>query len=311
MTLIYHAGQREVQDEANSRPVADILAERLSRRAEQVAAWCAAADLFIFAVAGSDRTLRFTAISGAPPLVQPIDVNQLSLPPLQHLPPGEYRAGAIAIDLEHARRARINGELSVDETGASFLGRESLVNCRKYIAPSTALEAGLHIGPKAVEAVSLHDAGLAAVISGAETAFLASISPDGQPDVSHRGGPNGYLKLDAPAGTLSWTELAGNGMFKSAGNVRATGIVSLLVLDLGSGDAYELSGSARFRMLRRSEVARASGLELHSEDFPAQGEMTLRVQTARRLRGMIRPRIKLATQPKITSCSPFEDQVPR
>jgi hypothetical protein len=71
------------------------------------------------------------------------------------------------------------------------------------MAPSCALVPERHTGPDAAEPLALDDPWLAAVVARAETAFLASISPDGGPDVAHRGGPPGFLTLDPAARRLT------------------------------------------------------------------------------------------------------------
>ena len=137
------------------------------------------------------------------------------------------------------------------------------------------------------------------------------MSPDGQPDVSHRGGPPGFLALDAAAGTLTWPEYVGDGMLKSAGNVRATGVATLVVLDLATGDAAELSGQSVFRTLRTNKEARRAALEQHRDPFPPQGQITLQISRVTRLEGLTNPRRLIETQDKVTSCSPPEDQRPQ
>ena len=144
-----------------------------------------------------------------------------------------------------------------------------------------------------------------------ETAFLASVNPEGRPDVSHKGGPQGFLSFDAETRQLSWPELIGNGMFKSAGNVRATGIVSVVALDLASGDAYELSGRGEYRTELRYAEPRDKGLWQSEFDFPTQGVMTVRVDEVTLLRSLIRPRQRLESIDKVTACSPAELQVPK
>jgi hypothetical protein len=187
---------------------------------------------------------------------------------------------------------------------------EEIVNCRKYMAPSVALEPALHSGPVERISIAVNDPGLQAVLARVETAFLASVSPSGRPDVSHKGGPPGFITLDAAQGRLSWPELIGNGMLKSAGNVRATGVVSVVALDLESGDAYELSGRGEYRTELRYEEPRTSGLWPADTDFPTQGTMTVDVEEATLLRRFVSPRRKIETVEKITSCSPAEDQRP-
>jgi hypothetical protein len=119
------------------------------------------------------------------------------------------------------------------------------------------------------------------------------------------------MSFDAAARVLSWPELIGNGMLKSAGNVRATGVVSVVALDLESGDAYELSGRGEYRTELRYEEPRTSGLWPADTDFPTQGKMSVRVDEVTLLRRLVSPRRKVESVEKITSCSPAEDQVPR
>ena len=311
MALTYHAGQLEVQTEANSRPAADMLSERTSGRSERVLRFYAEADLLVLATPDSTGQLRFSALSGDAPLLRPIDDATLLLHEGARGFLNGTQAGAIAIDLQERRRARANGTIRVEASQVFLRAAEELINCRKYIAPSVALEAGFHCGPRSRERVAQDDAGLQAVLSRVETAFLASVAPDGRPDVSHKGGPAGFLTLDPASGSLSWTELIGNGMFKSAGNVRATGTVSVLALDLESGDGYELCGRGEYHTEMRYEEPRESGLWITEQDFPTQGVMTVQVQEVALLRRMILPRRRLDSDTKVTACSPREDQVPK
>ena len=51
MAIQFHAGQREVQDEANSRPVADMLAGRSKGAADALPEPMRAADIVLLAMA--------------------------------------------------------------------------------------------------------------------------------------------------------------------------------------------------------------------------------------------------------------------
>jgi hypothetical protein len=110
---------------------------------------------------------------------------------------------------------------------------------------------------------------------------------------------------------LRWSEFVGDGVFKSAGNIRATGIMTALIPDLESGDAVELSGVATYRNVRSGRQERSSPLEQHREDFPVQGLMTCDIQRVVRLQGLIAPRQRLAHAQKITSCATVDDQAPQ
>jgi len=311
MAIVYHAGQREVQDEANSRPAADMLAERMGSRGERNLSFYARADLVIYATVDEGGVLRFSAVSGSAPLLEPFDGALLALPAcFPALAPGT-QVGAIAIDLESASRARANGVIDEREGARVLVSREEFINCRKYVAPSLALETAGHAGPERREQIAFDDEHLLRALAAVETSFVATIDPTGQPDVSHKGGPPGFLRYDALARRLEWIELIGNGTFRSAGNVRATGAISVVALDLPTGEAYELSGRGQYETRLRYDAPRESGLWPAEEDFPVQGVMTVDVREVTRLRRLIAPRRRLEAVEKITSCSPVQDQVPR
>ena len=247
MPLQYHAAQIEVQEEANTRPVA----EKLAYWVGPVQEFAATADLIVLAAVDTGDQLRFSTICGRAPLVEASGATELRFPdPGPAFVGDEVLAGGLAVNLAQRRRARINGLLRREGAECVLEPMEAFVNCRKYIAPSVALEQRLHVGPSDSSTIALDDPWLAGLLDGAETAFLASVAPDGQPDVSHRGGPPGFLSLDVANGCVSWPEFVGDGMFKSAGNVRGTSQASLLVLDLASGDAAELRGTATYRTRR-------------------------------------------------------------
>jgi hypothetical protein len=317
--LRYHAGQLAVQAEANTTHVADKLAGWVG----PVERYAVGADLIVLAVTASDGTLAHVAVSGDPPLADPEAPGVLRIPDAAAaviLATGAASAsgstaagvavGGLVISLARAERARINGTVLRDEDGGALAIDERFTLCRKYLAPSIPVGSGLHVGPAAVAPIEIDDPWVARVLAAAETAFLASRSPDGAPDVAHRGGPPGFLVLEATTATVSWTEFVGDGVFKSAGNVRATGIATLLVPDLASGDAVELEGSAAYTNVLTRFLPREDALVQHSERFPTQGRMVLTVRSARRLRSVIAPRRRIDGD-TVTSRDHPEEQAPR
>jgi len=308
MPLEYHAGQIAVQTEANTRPVADKLAHWVGPIVE----FMDVADLIVLATPSADGRLRFTAIGGRAPLIEVLGGASVALPvALPVAMPGEsVPVGGLAIALAQRRRARLNGELTVGDDRTVLDAAEAFTNCRKYVAPSEAIETETRIGPSRRERVALGDPWLHGVLARAETSFLATVSPSGMPDVSHRGGPPGFLSLDAPSATLTWSEFVGDGMLKSAGNVRANGQITLLVIDLPTGDAAELTGQATYETLMTRQRARTEGLERHRDPFPPQGRIAMKIETSERLSALMPSRrpIDLA---KLNSSSPLEEQEPQ
>ena len=306
MALTYHAGQLEVQTEANTRK----LAAQLAGWVGPVVEFAMSADLILLAAQDDGGALAFTAVSGEPPLVELAGRGVLALPALG-LADGSRQAGGLTIALERSQRARLNGRLDIDGDETRFEALEAFTNCRKYIAPSVAVDDAMLIGPATREPVALDDAWLTEVIRRTETSFLASVSPDGQPDVSHRGGPAGFLALDPAARTVSWSEYVGDGMFKSAGNVRSTGMTTLLVPDFATGDAVELRGIATYHTLRTMKQARLDALQQSKDAYPVQGEMVFEVQEALRLTQLLRPRRPLVDGLRVTGASKTHEQAPQ
>jgi predicted pyridoxine 5'-phosphate oxidase superfamily flavin-nucleotide-binding protein len=88
-----------------------------------------------------------------------------------------------------------------------------------------------------------------ALISQADTFFIASNDPSprhglrGGPDVSHRGGRPGFVRLDDER-TLTAPEFAGNSMFNTLGNIMMDPRVGLLFIDFDRGDFLQISAEA-------------------------------------------------------------------
>jgi hypothetical protein len=309
--LNYHSGQLAIQNEASTTQVAAHLAHWVG----PVAEFARGADLILFAASAADRTLQFSTLSGAPPLVDILnskDGLRLRLPgeiAQESTSPVSY--GGLAISLANARRARINGQMLRRGDHSELETSETFTLCKKYIAPSISLEDQLLIGPVSCEPLALDEVWLARLLAGAETAFFASLSPEGKPDVAHRGGPPGFLHFSPASGSLTWNEFVGDGIFKSAGNLRATGILTLLVPDFDSGDGVELIGRGGYRNLRTATKQRLDALVQHREDFPVQGVITCEIDRAVLLRGLVHPRRRLEQALKITSRTPASQQAPQ
>ncbi len=312
--LRYHPGQVAIQDEANTRPLADHLAHWVG----PVAEFAQDADMFLFAspstAPDSDGALHFSVLSGPAPLVEVAgpDALRIAFPdPALGPRPSPGRVGGLAINLGLARRARINGELCEVGGHLELHADETFTLCRKYMAPSLSAGCEAHLGPTACEAIELDDPYLAMLIAAAETSFLASVAPNGSPDVAHRGGPAGFLVLDAANRSLTWPEFVGDGVFKSAGNVRATSRMTLLVVDIETGDGVELIGSGDYTNVRTQRNARVDALVQFRDHYPLQGTIICTVERALLLRGLTHPRTRIEKALKVTSKSTIDEQSPQ
>ena len=323
--LTYHAGQLAIQAEAKTSHVA----ERLANWIGPVADFARQADLLLFAMTNWDGSLSFSALSGPAPLVDILDEPQIGLRQQANTAPTDTdlrlrfhadlsprvsiptRCGGLAINFANARRARFNGLLLPTSQGSELVTTENFTLCRKYIAPSLPLDNTPTFGPLSCAPIALDDPWLTQTVGTCETMFLATISPDGGPDVAHRGGPAGFLQLDRANHELTWPEFVGDGVFKSAGNLRATGLMTVLVPDLVSGDAIELMGTATYHNLRSGRHQRANALEQHAEDFPIQGSISCTLHRAIRLHHFMAPRLPQVDERKITSCATIAVQAPQ
>jgi hypothetical protein len=306
--LIYHAGQIAVQEEANTRALADHLAQWVG----PVAEFAEQADLFLLTRPGEGGVLRFTILAGPPPMTRVLGPATLGLdiPEGTDLPEGRY--GGLAINLSLARRARLNGLLSYGNDGAAFTADETFTLCRKYMAPSIGQGTTVITGPAARAEAPLDSPALQALLARAETSFIASVSPEGGPDVAHRGGPPGFISFDPATGLLTWPELLGDGVFKSAGNVRATGVFTLLVPDIETGEAFELVAErATYVNERTSRKQRLDALVQERDHFPTQGVISATVTSVSHLTGALHPRTRIEKALKYTSCSPVHEQAPQ
>jgi len=309
--LRYHSGQIAIQTEASTL----LVAEQLSRWVGPVAEFAMDADLILLASTGVDKALSFSVLSGAAPLVEPLQSeNGLRLRFPYNLAqstssPSFY--GGLVISLSNARRARINGRLVSHAESSELETTETFTLCKKYIAPSLALEASPHLGPDAREPMAFTDPWLGSLLKKAETAFFASLSPEGKPDVAHRGGPAGFIQFDAQAQSLTWNEYVGDGIFKSAGNLRATNSMTLLVPDFDTGDGVELIGHGDYKNLRIDPRQRRDPLVQHKQDFPVQGVITCKIERVVRLHGLLHPRHRLEQAVRITSRSTPWQQAPQ
>jgi len=173
--------------------------------------------------------------------------------------------GLLGIEPHTRRRNRMNGTLTqADESGATVAVHQSFGNCPKYIQPRQArwspAEPGGHEPPPTLqrEGPRLSIRALE-MVAQADTFFIASASPHARDDqasrgegvdVSHRGGPAGFVHTshdDGDEGGATWLtvpDYTGNFMFNTLGNIITNPKVGLLFIDFASGALLWLQGLA-------------------------------------------------------------------
>ncbi len=198
-------------------------------------------------------------LTGEPGFVRCPDIETLSIRPA-HLPEslGALRVGQklgiLGIELSTRRRNRANGVVCrTDEDGFSLHVEQSFGNCAKYIHQRPhRLDAGASDTHCTEEGPLLSPRALA-LIERADTLFIATTSgevigpaPERGLDVSHRGGPPGFVRVTSEnaASVLSWADYRGNFMFCTLGNLELDSRAGLLFVDFESGSTLALTGRA-------------------------------------------------------------------
>jgi uncharacterized protein len=155
MTELYHRGSRALQDQFDTRRLADRIEERLvhTRLSDDDRAFVEACDMFFLATADAQGRPNCSYKGGDPGFVRVLDEQTLAFPSYDgngmFLSLGNAlenpHVGLLFIDFARGRRLRFNGEASVavDDplleqfTGAKLVvrvkAREIFPNCPRYI----------------------------------------------------------------------------------------------------------------------------------------------------------------------------------
>ncbi|HEY5936628.1 MAG TPA: pyridoxamine 5'-phosphate oxidase family protein [Kofleriaceae bacterium] len=163
MTSMFHEKSRALQDQFDTRRVADRIEERLvkSEIGEDAQRFLERVDMFFLATADAEGRPNCSYKGGAPGFVRVIDATTLAFPSYDgngmYLSMGNVAAnpnvGLLFIDFERGTRLRVNGTASIDERDplladypeAQFVVRVSVrevfPNCPRYIHKMKPVEA--------------------------------------------------------------------------------------------------------------------------------------------------------------------------
>lgn len=190
-----------------------------------------------------------------------------------HLAPGAPLA-LLGLQAHTRRRNRLNGRITaLDEAGFELAVGQSFGNCPRYIHPREALYAPAEEEGVARELAAWDDEALA-IVRAADTLFIATAHPRARTsddprhglDVSHRGGPAGFVQVDAQ-GALLLPDYAGNTFFNTLGNLQLEPRCGLLFVDWASGARLHVAargdlvwqGEARFVRLQLLRAVHVRG----------------------------------------------------
>ena len=200
----------------------------------------------------ADGAPRAQVWSGAPGFISSPDAATLRLtmdlaparddgaaPALQ---PGA-RVGLLGLDFATRRRNRVNGVVRAGGSDALTVQvRESFGNCPQHITRRAVRMVAPHAHPAhPVQVSSSLDAAARSLIARADTLFIATSGGKYGVDMSHRGGPPGFARIDGDQ--LVIPDFNGNRYFNTFGNLLVDPRAALLFIDFASGDVLELTGT--------------------------------------------------------------------
>ena len=158
----------------------------------------------------------------------------------------EPRVGTLLIELDTRRRLKINGRVSTHTEEQLLIAvEESFPLCPKYIQRrkvrlpddknaivSTSLARGTTLGAEEK-----------ALIKNSDTMFAATSNPEGNLDISHRGGKQGFVSV-VDGKQLRVPDFPGNSMFNSFGNLQLNDKTAVIILDFAARQSLQISGRA-------------------------------------------------------------------
>lgn len=168
------------------------------------------------------------------------------------------RVGMLVIDLATRRRLRVNGvaeRFLLDTLRVAV--EQAFPNCPKYIQARERVLSPGGVSPSPIARGDGPPTNLAAWLSRVDTAFVASVGPDGHVDCSHRGGRQGFMHMDGDAVMIP--DYPGNSMFCSLGNLAVDGRAGLALVDFDAGLQLHLSGDTNILMAKSDRIDLTGG----------------------------------------------------
>jgi hypothetical protein len=218
----------------------------------------------LLASAAADGAPRARVLHGAPGFIHSPDAHTLQVRCRSELAAGAL-VGLLGIDFATRRRNRANGIVRSNVDGMLTLEvRESFGNCPKYITVRD-VEPVARVAAPVQLSQGLDDAARA-IISAADTFFVATSGAGHGLDISLRGGAPGFVGIDAD--TLIIPDLSGNRYFNTLGNLLLDPRAALLFIGPDSGDVLTLQGVTSITWPQREWRLQVGGATLARAALP-------------------------------------------
>ncbi len=271
-TKIYHEGELEVQAKVGVSREAEMLAgAMLQSIPAEIAHFI---DQQTMAVVGSlddDGRVWASVLFGESGFIKTVDEQRLSFQrsachsaagdPLWRNLTANPQLGMLLIELTSRRRLRVNGRFFVDDDGDCQIEAHRLyANCPKYIQRRRMTITEIADTDAAEPWREGRDlsANQQALISQADTFFVASAHPEQGVDASHRGGHAGFVQVLSPQ-RLRIPDFMGNNMFNTLGNFVSYPSAGLVFIDFEHGRLLQLSGRPKVLLNEVDERGETGG----------------------------------------------------
>lgn len=250
----YHAGERRVQRHLGEEPVADRHAPAIRPTIPaSVAAQLCQQPLVLVSSLDAGGRVWTSALQGVPGFARVPKPTQLALDMTLVAKSAEdvlwanlarQPVSLLFIDFPSKWRFRVNGRARAAAPGWVVDIDQAFLNCPKYLADRSAALPGAGAVPGGARTAGAGTPpDLAGWLRRADSFFVGSSDGAQALDTAYRGGPAGFVQLEA-AGTLLVPDYVGNSMYNSLGNFALCDAAGLLFLDPATGRALQLSGRA-------------------------------------------------------------------
>ncbi|MEJ8824038.1 pyridoxamine 5'-phosphate oxidase family protein [Variovorax humicola] len=258
-TAPFHEGEKALQAYTGSRAKLEEVGSRVIRPAmpEQHRSFFAQLPFMVIGLVDAQGQPWASVLAAPPGFVQSpddrhLDIAALPLPndPAAAALTAGASIGLLGIEPHTRRRNRVNGMVGrVGPDGFSVNVRQSFGNCPKYIRTREAVFVAPRGRAAEAERGDRLDENAMRFIAQADTFFIATAhsaaqSGDGASahgvDVSHRGGPRGFVQV-VDDRTLVAPDYLGNFFFNTLGNLLVNPRAGLLFIDYETGDLLHVA----------------------------------------------------------------------
>jgi predicted pyridoxine 5'-phosphate oxidase superfamily flavin-nucleotide-binding protein len=257
----WHAGEVALQERAGSAGRLAAAGPRVLRdhMPDQHREFFAELPLLLAGTLDADGQPWASALVGRPGFVHSPapDLLRIAAAPLPHDPLASTLAegrpiGLLGIQHHTRRRNRMNGWVRAHgPEGFTVAVGQSFGNCPKYIDPRELRHAPGAAGATRLTESGRLDAAAQAIVRAATTFYIASAHPQAARstdpaegvDISHRGGPAGFVRL-AGDDELLVPDYLGNAFFNTLGNLQLEPRCGLLFLDPAAGERLQIAATA-------------------------------------------------------------------